>query len=61
MGDGRSIFCGVWLEGRVDGAARNRENIPSVCWMSASDRFGWMKPSSFGLGDVSYSDWLWLV
>jgi hypothetical protein len=29
--------------------------------MSASGLFGWMKPSSFSLGDVSYSNWLWLV
>jgi hypothetical protein len=36
-------------------------NIPSICWMSAYGRFGWMKPSSFGLGDVSCSDLLWLV
>jgi hypothetical protein len=25
MGDSCPIFCGVWLDGRVDGAAQNRE------------------------------------
>ncbi len=31
-------------------------NIPSIRRMSASGRFGWIKSSSFGLADVSYSD-----
>jgi hypothetical protein len=34
IGDGRRIFCGVWLEGKVDGAAQNREyylNILDEC------------------------------
>lgn len=53
MADGHLIFFGWrarWMECSGIG------NIPSISRMSASGRFGWIKPYSFGLGDVSYSD-----
>ncbi len=46
MGDGRPNFCGVWLEGRVDGVGQNREyslNMLDECirpiWLDEAIQF----------------------
>lgn len=59
MEDGRPIFFCVWLKGRVDEAVRNKENslnmLDKCIWSIWLDEV-----ISFGLGDVSYFNWLWL-
>lgn len=50
------FFC-VWLKGRVDEAVRNKEYSLNIL-----DKYIWSiwldEVISFGLGDVSYFDWL---
>lgn len=50
-------FFFVWLKGRVDEAVRNKEYSLNIL-----DKYIWSiwldEVISFGLGDVSYFDWL---